>query len=186
MKTLKFLCLSLIVVFLSSCSSDDDNNTIESTTVLTNKIRVGESDFEIKTAIVEPSIGNTVFLSLTNSTEAEITAALNGTTFNHVDLFSARINALDLSPNTTYNLSEISSLEFVVDGDIIGSEFENGVTQFYLGDGTSDLRVVAGTITVADYDVETISLSFSFTRADGEEITGQYDGRCLFIDPSDE
>jgi len=183
MKHIKRFAFVFLVILSVSCSSDDDNSGSQNE----NNITVGASVYEMKTAIVEPaSIGQYVYLSVSNKTEAEITAAINGTTINNVDLFTARINALDLTPNRTYNLSEISSLEFIVDGDFIGADFENGVSQFYLGDGTSDLRVVDGSITVTDYAVEAISLSFSFTRADGKDITGSFEGAFLYLTSDDE
>ncbi|GAA4244142.1 hypothetical protein [Winogradskyella damuponensis] len=183
MKHIKRFTFAILVILSVSCSSDDDNSGSQNE----NNITVGASVYEMKTAIVEPaSIGHYVYLSVSNKTEAEITAAINGTTINNVDLFTARINALDLTPNRTYNLSEISSLEFIVDGDFIGADFENGVSQFYLGDGTSDLRVVDGSITVTDYAVEAISLSFSFTRADGKDITGSFEGAFLYLTSDDE
>ncbi len=185
MKNIKHLVLlTMLAILAVSCSSDDDHS---GSTYSENNITVGTSVYEMKTAIVEPaSIGHYVYLSVSNKTEAEIIAAINGTTINNVDLFSARINALDLTPNRTYNLSEISSLEFVVDGDFIGADFENGVSQFYLGDGTSDLRIIDGSITVIDYAVEAISLSFSFTRADGKDITGSFEGAFLYLTSDDE
>ncbi|MDN3492146.1 hypothetical protein [Winogradskyella bathintestinalis] len=182
MKHIKRFAFAILVILSVSCSSDDDSSSSQNE----NNITVGASVYEMKTAMVEPSIGNKIYLNITNKKEDEITAAINGTTLNNVDMFSARINALDLTPNITYNLSEISSLEFVVDGEFIGADFENGLSQFYLGDGTSDLRVVDGSITVLDYAMETISLSFSFTRADGEEITGIYKGAYLYQTSNDE
>ena len=139
MKHIKRFAFAILVILSVSCSSDDDNSGSQNE----NNITVGASVYEMKTAMVEPSIGNKIYLSITNKTEDEITSAINGTTLNNVDMFSARINALDLTPNTTYNLSEISSLAFVVNGDFIGADFENGVSQFYLGDGTSKFPVMS-------------------------------------------
>ncbi|APY12250.1 hypothetical protein BWZ22_13895 [Seonamhaeicola sp. S2-3] len=182
MKNIQRLALAILVILSVSCSSDDDNSGSNNE----NNITVGESVYEMKTVTVEPSIGNTVYLSLTNSTEAEIVAASDGTTLSNVDLFTARINAPNLTPNGTYNLSEISSLEFVVNGNFINAEFENGFSQFYKSGSNADLEVTSGSITVTDYDVDAISLSFSFTRADGEEITGTYEGAYLYLSSDDE
>ncbi|KJD34264.1 hypothetical protein PK35_00075 [Tamlana nanhaiensis] len=176
MKHLKKITFIFLTFLLTACSSNDDSKTLEA-----NFIQVGESSFEMKTAVVEPSL-NSVFLSLTNNTEAEIIASFSGTTFNNVDYFSARINAFDLLTGETYNLDAISRVEFIVDGDVIDSEFENGFSQFYKSGSNSNLEVVAGSITVIDYAVDVISLSFSFTRSDGVEITGVYEGDYLYFD----
>ena len=170
----------MFTIVLTSCSSDDDSNTSES-----NFIKVDESSFEMKAALVEPSF-NSVFLSLTNRTESEITASFEGTTLNNVDYFTARINHFDLTPGETYDLDDISSLEFIVNGDVIGAEFENGFSQFYKSGSNADLEVTSGSITVVDYTVDSINLSFSFTRNDGTEISGLYVGSFLYLTSSDD
>lgn len=180
MKNLKKITFVFLTILLTSCSSDDDSNTSES-----NFIKVGESSFEMKAALVEPSF-NSVFLSLTNKTEAEINASVSGTTLNNVDYFTARINHFDLTPGETYDLDDISNLEFIVNGDVINSEFENGFSQFYKSGTNPDLEVTAGSITVYDYSVDFIDLSFSFTRNDGTEISGLYIGSFLYITSGDE
>ncbi|WP_146109759.1 hypothetical protein [Jejuia pallidilutea] len=170
----------MLTILLTSCSSDDDSNTLES-----NFIKVGESSFEMKAALVEPSL-NSVFLSLANKTEAEINASFSGITLNNVDYFTARINHLDLLSGEMYDLDDISSLEFIVNGDVINSEFENGFSQFYKSGGSADLEVTSGSITVIDYTVDSINLSFSFTRGDGTEIKGTYEGSFLYITSEDQ
>ena len=176
MKYLKTIILVMFTIVLTSCSSDDDSNTSES-----NFIKVGESSFEMKAALVEPSF-NSVFLSLTNKTEAEINASVSGTTLNNVDYFTARINHFDLTPGETYDLDDIYSLEFIVNGDVINSEFENGFSQFYKSGSNADLEVTSGHITVIDYSVDNITLSLEFERADGVLVSGTYNGSFIYLD----
>jgi hypothetical protein len=176
MKYLKTIILVMFTIVLTSCSSDDDSNTSES-----NFIKVGESSFEMKAALVEPSF-NSVFLSLTNKTEAEINASFSGTTLNNVDYFTARINHFDLTPGETYDLDDIYSLEFIVNGDVINSEFENGFSQFYKSGSNADLEVTSGHITVIDYSVDNITLSLEFERADGVLVSGTYNGSFIYLD----
>lgn len=176
MKYLKTIILVMFTIVLTSCSSDDDSNTSES-----NFIKVGESSFEMKAALVEPSF-NSVFLSLTNKTEAEINASFSGTTLNNVDYFTARINHFDLTPGETYDLDDIYSLEFIVNGDVINSEFENGFSQFYKSGSNADLEVTSGHITVIDYSVDNITLFLEFERADGVLVSGTYNGSFIYLD----
>ncbi|TDY11305.1 hypothetical protein A8975_1942 [Meridianimaribacter flavus] len=176
MKYLKTIILVMFTIVLTSCSSDDDSNTSES-----NFIKVGESSFEMKAALVEPSF-NSVFLSLTNKTEAEINASFSGTTLNNVDYFTARINHFDLTPGETYDLDDIYSLEFIVNGDVFNSEFENGFSQFYKSGSNADLEVTSGHITVIDYSVDNITLSLEFERADGVLVSGTYNGSFIYLD----
>ncbi|TBV25936.1 hypothetical protein DMZ43_08480 [Meridianimaribacter sp. CL38] len=176
MKYLKTIILVMFTIVLTSCSSDDDSNTSES-----NFIKVGESSFEMKAALVEPSF-NSVFLSLTNKTEAEINASFSGTTLNNVDYFTARINHFDLTPGETYDLDDISNLEFIVNGDVINSEFENGFSQFYKSGSNADLEVTSGHVTVIDYSVDNITLSLEFERADGVLVSGTYNGSFIYLD----
>ncbi len=176
MKYLKTIILVMFTIVLTSCSSDDDSNTLEN-----NFIKVGESSFEMKAALVEPSF-NSVFLSLTNKTEAEINASVSGTTLNNVDYFTARINHFDLTPGETYDLDDISNLEFIVNGDVINSEFENGFSQFYKSGSNADLEVTSGHITVIDYSVDNITLFLEFERADGVLVSGTYNGSFIYLD----
>ena len=180
MKHLKTVTFVFLTILLTSCSSDDDSNSSE-----TNFIHVGDASFEMKTAVVEPSL-NSVYLGLTNSTEAEINASFSGTTLNNVDYFSARINEFDLLSGETYDLDAISSMEFIVGGDVVNSEFENGFSQFYKSGSNSNLEVISGSITVIDYSVESIRFLFSFTRQDGVEISGVYEGSFLYLASDDE
>ncbi|OIQ22300.1 hypothetical protein [Lacinutrix sp. MedPE-SW] len=177
-KVVILLCLALAVL---NCSSDDDNNSIVDNAV-TNKITVGDSDFEMNTAIVEPTLNNSVFLSLTNKTQAQIEASYSGTTLNNVDYFTARINHSDLTSNVTYDLTEISNLEFIVDGDVINSEYENGFSQFYKSGSDENLEVTQGSIMVTNYSVDNLTLSFTFLRHDGTQISGSYNGTFLPLD----
>lgn len=181
MKVLEFLYLIVIVAFVVSCSSDDDNNSNTYNSII-NKITVGDSGFEMNTAIVEPTLNNQVFLSLTSSNKAQIESSLDGTTLNNVDFFSARINHSDLTSNVTYDLSEISSLEFIVDGDVINSEYENGFSQFYTSGSNTNLEVFQGNITVTNYTLDNLALTFSFLRNDGIEISGSFNGTVVILD----
>ncbi|WP_262732967.1 hypothetical protein [Gaetbulibacter sp. NE] len=176
MKHLKTVTFVFLTILLTSCSSDDDSNSSE-----TNFIHVGDASFEMKTAVVQPSLSS-VYLGLTNSTEAEINASFSGATLNNVDYFSARINEFDLTPGETYDLDDIYSLEFIVNGDVINSEFENGFSQFYKSGSNADLEVTSGHITVIDYSVDNITLSLEFERADGVLVSGTYNGSFIYLD----
>lgn len=176
MKHLKFYAVLLFAMLLTACSSDGDSSD-----AYENHITVGETVFEMHTLIVEPSV-NSVFLSLTNSTEPNMVAISDGTSLSNLDLFTARINYLDLTPGVTYGLSEISSLEFMTNGSIIYGEFENGISQFYKSGSNADIEVIQGSITISEYDVDVISLSFMFTRADGVVISGDYESSFIYVD----
>ncbi|MBU2940417.1 hypothetical protein KO494_12795 [Lacinutrix sp. C3R15] len=175
MKNLKYFVVAVVTILSVSCSSDDDNSGSSNE----NNITVETLVYEMKTAIVEPTLNNSVFLSLTSSTEAEIEASLNGTTLNNVGYFTARISYSDLTLGETYDLDAISSLEFIVDGDVINSEFENGISQFYKSGSNPDLEVVAGNITITNYTEDFIGLTLNFTRNDGVEISGTYEGHFI-------
>ncbi|WP_225035728.1 hypothetical protein [Winogradskyella sp. SM1960] len=176
MKKLKHLTLLTVFTILTvSCSSDDDNSGFNND----KSITVGESAYEMKSALVEHA-PNSVFLSLTNKAGSELEAGLNGTTLNDLDFFSVTITSAFLT-ETTYDLSDMAYLNFSTEGDLIGAELENETTQFYLGDGTSDLRIVDGSITITSYTEDFISLNFNFTRNDDTEITGTYEGNFMFI-----
>ena len=64
--------------------------------------------------------------------------------------------------------------------------FTSGFSQFYKSGSNADLEVTSGSITVVDYTVDSINFSFSFTRADGTEIIGTYEGSFLYITSEDQ
>jgi len=175
MKSLKYFAIALFALVMTACASDDssDSNSYK------NNITVEASTYPMNSALVETSF-NSVFLNLTNITEAQIEDSFSGVTINNVDLFSIQINDFDFTPNRTYDFSEVSSLEFIVNGSIVNGEYEDGFFQFYKSGSNSNLEITAGSLTIMDYDVEGIQLTFTFTRADGEEITGAYEGAFIY------
>ncbi|NRD20358.1 hypothetical protein HNV08_09895 [Winogradskyella eckloniae] len=174
MKLLKYGAIVLYALVMTACASDDSNNSYE------NNITIEASAYEMNAAVVETSF-NSVYLNLTNITEAQIEDSFSGTTINNVDLFTAQINDSDFTPNSTYDFDEILSLEFVVNGSIIDGENEDGFVQCYKNGNNTGLEITEGSLTIIDYDVDGIQLSFAFTRADGIEITGVYDGSYIYI-----
>lgn len=176
MKSFKYFAIALFALVMTACASDDssDSNSYE------NNIRIDTSEYEINSALVETSF-NSVYLNLTNIWEAQIENSFSGTTITNVDLFTAQINDSDFASNITYDMSEISSLEFVVNGSIIDGVYEDGFVQFYKSGNNSGLEITEGSLTIIDYDVDGIQLRFAFTRADGVEIIGVYDGSYIYI-----
>lgn len=180
MKSLKYFAIALFALVMTACASDDSSNSNS----YENNITIEASTYPMNSALVETSF-NSVFLNLTNITEAQIEDSFSGVTINNVDLFSIQINDFDLTPNRTYDLSEISSLEFIVNGSIVGGEYEDVFFQFYKSGSNSNLEITEGSLTIIDYDVEGIQLAFTFTRADGEEISGAYEGAFIYINNTD-
>ncbi|GGW61848.1 MULTISPECIES: hypothetical protein [Flavobacteriaceae] len=180
MKSLKYFAIALFALVMTACTSDDssDANSYE------NNITIEASTYPMNSALVETSF-NSVFLSLTNITEGQIEDSFTGATINNVDLFSLQINDSDFTPNRTYDFSEITSLEFIVNGSIVNGEYEEGFFQFYKSGSNSNLEITDGSLTIIDYDVDNILLTFTFTRADGEAITGAYEGAFIYINNTD-
>lgn len=177
MKSLKYFAIALFALVMTACTSDDssDANSYE------NNITIEASTYPMNSALVETSF-NSVFLNLTNFTEAQIEDSFTGATINNVDLFSIKINDFDFTPNKTYEFSEISSLEFIVNGSIVNGEYEEGFFQFYKSGSNSNLEITDGSLTIIDYDVDNILLTFTFTRNDGTLISGQYKGSYIYLD----
>ncbi len=177
MKSLKYFAIALFALVMTACTSDDssDANSYE------NNITIEASTYPMNSALVETSF-NSVFLNLTNITEGQIEDSFTGVTINNVDLFSIQINDFDFTPNKTYEFSEISSLEFIVNGSIVNGEYEEGFFQFYKSGSNSNLEITDGSLTIIDYDVDNILLTFTFTRNDGTLISGQYKGSYIYLD----
>ncbi|GAA3792746.1 hypothetical protein GCM10022271_26340 [Corallibacter vietnamensis] len=182
MKVLKFLYLIVIVAFVVSCSSDDDT-VIPFVTAPQNNVTVGESVFEMKSAIISSSIGNNTYIQLTNKTETELLANMNdGTNLYDVDFMVIRLNQDPLG-ETTYTFSDMLDYDFMIDGDIIYGEYEDGITLLAENHSDTNLEAVSGSVTITYYAVDRIDLTFEFERNDGTIITGSYSGS--FIDEVD-
>ncbi|WMI65333.1 hypothetical protein RBH94_14870 [Aestuariibaculum sp. YM273] len=175
MRILKVVTLVLSSFILLSCSSDDNKEKARGIIV------IGEDQFEVKSAFLGVSFGNT-FIELSNKSSDEVMSSLSsGASLQGVDFMHFRINQASIG-ETTYNLNELNDFDFTVNGEIFEAEFEGGVTVLSKNDINNNLEANSGSITITYYSVDRIEFTFEFERKDGTTIYGSYNGEYTTID----
>lgn len=177
---LKLPCLLALVftVVLSSCSSDDDNTIpVENIKEFTFNVET----YDLLTAIISNDDTSTddeneIGIRLFNKTSSEIISNtdLDDITFVYFELETANIEA------TTY--TEIESYDISINGSVVDSEFDAGTVLLSAADSESDLYAQSGSITIRNFTTFNIDFTFTFTRNDGQVISGRYNGNYLLPD----
>lgn len=170
-----YLTALLLTITLISCSPESNTNT---TPENTGEFNFNGVNYPLITAIITEEEATTnssskIGINLFNKTSAEITS--NNDT-NEIDYVYFEFTA-DTIENTTYN--SINRYDISVDGAIVDSEFISGTIFLSDSDPESDVFAQSGSVTVTNFTAYNIVFSFTFTRTDGQIITGSYDGNYL-------
>lgn len=165
----------LFCILILSCSADDNGiNTEEEN----NEFLFNGNTYNLVSAIItdENTVTNNpsdIGISLFNKTSAEITnnGDLSDVTFLYFDFVDITIQ------NTTY--TQIEDYDVSINGAIVDSVFNPGTILLSDEDSESDVYAQSASVTVTNFTEFNIAFTFSFTRNDGQVITGSYDGNYL-------
>ncbi len=167
----RILALVLCMAF-ASCSSDDTSSIPDETN---NAFTFNGNTYDLMSVIIvdENTTNNDpsdISISLFNKTSSEITSNNDLSDINYVNfkIVDATIQ------NTTYN--EIDSYDVSINSSITNSEFTAGTVLLSDDDSQSDVYAQSGSVTVTNFTQFNIVFAFSFTRNDGQVISGSYDG----------
>lgn len=166
----------ILVLMLStalvSCSSDDTSSIPDETN---NAFTFNGTAYNLVSAIIvdENTANNDpsdISISLFNKSSAEITGNndLSDITYLYFDFQDTTIQ------NTTY--TNIQDYDVSINGTIVNSEFTTGTVLLSDDDPQSDVYAQSGTVTVTNFTQFNIVFTFTFTRNDGQVISGSYDG----------
>ncbi|WP_138434651.1 hypothetical protein [Winogradskyella algicola] len=168
---LRILALMLSIA-LVSCSSDDTSSVPDETN---NEFIFNGTTYNLVSAIIvdENTANNDpseISISLFNKTSAEITGNndLSDISYVYFDFEDTTIQ------NTTY--SQIEDYDISIDGTITNSEFTPGTVLLDNNDPQSDVYAQSALVTVTNFTEFNIAFTFTFTRNDGQVISGSYDG----------
>ena len=170
---IKNLILLFTISLVFSCSSDEDN--IEENNNPTNSFTFNGTSF---------SVAN-VFLNDENTTDnnssdiAIIMSNINLLTEsqpNGVNYIYFDFQGVELQTGTIRNISDYTILE---NASFINSEIDNG--DIILDDTVSGFTATNTTVNVNSISSSQINFDFSFTREDGQIITGNYSGNYTDI-----
>ncbi len=175
---LSYLLTLLLPVFLLACSADDGDGISEDK--IQEFVFNGET-YNLVTAIIsdENTSSNDpseIGISLFNKTSTEVTGNEDLSDINFV-----YFNFVDVSiQNTTYN--QIEDYDISTNGSVVDSEFNPGTILLSDSDPESDTYAQSGSVTVTNFTEFNIAFTFTFTRNDGQVISGSYDGNYLMPD----
>ena len=171
MRKISILLFCALIAF--SCSSDDDNN--EGNNNSNNAFTFNETSFNI----------SNVFLNDENTTDnnpsdiAIIMSNINLLTEsqpNGVHYVYFDFQGVELETGAINNISDYTILE---NASFTNSEIDNGNT--ILDDTLNGFTATNTTVNINSLSSSQIDFDFSFTREDGEIVTGNYSGNYTDI-----
>lgn len=168
---LRLLALMLSIA-LVSCSSDDTSSIPDEAN---KEFTFNGNTYNLMSAIiVDENTTNSdpgdISISLFNKNSAEITS---NTDLSDISYVNFKITDTNIQ-NTTY--SQIDNYDISINSSIVNSEFTPGTVLLADDDSQSDVYAQSGSVTVTNFTQFNIVFTFTFTRNDGQVITGSYDG----------
>jgi hypothetical protein len=110
---------------------------------------------------------------LFNKSSSEITGNAD---LDNISLVYFELDAVNLEA-TTY--TEIEFYDVSINGSIVASAFNAGTVLLSANDPESDVYAQSGSVTITNLTTFNIDFTFTFTRADGQVISGRYNGNYL-------
>jgi hypothetical protein len=171
MRKISILLFCTLIAF--SCSSDDDNNEGDNNS--NNTFTFNGTSFNVSnvflndenTADNNPSDIAIIMSNINLVTESQ----LNGVNYVYFDFQGVQLE--------TGTLNNISDYTFLENASFINSEIDNG--NIILDDTVSGFIATNTTLNINSLSSSQIDFDFSFTREDGEIITGNYSGNYTDI-----
>ncbi|WP_299522848.1 hypothetical protein [Winogradskyella sp.] len=172
------LFLAIIVI---ACSSDDTSSIPNENN---NQFTFNGETYNLTMAIINDENTSTnesseIGISIFNKSAAELAGNSDLTDINFVyfDFDDVSIQ------NTTYN--QIDDYDVSINSSVIDSEFNHGNVLLSDSDSESDVYAQLGSVTITNFTQFNIQFTFTFTRNDGQIISGSYDGNYILPDIND-
>jgi hypothetical protein len=167
-----YILVLILAIILMSCSTDD-NNSIPDENI--NKFTFNNETYDLVSAIISDDDSTTdnadeIEIRLFNKTSSEITSNVD---LDDITFVYFKIQDTDIQ-QTTYNQLEDYSVS--IDGSVLESEFNYGTFLLSNNDSESDIYAESASITVTNFTTFNIDFIFTFTRNDGQVISGRYNG----------
>ena len=172
---LSYLITLLFTVILVACAPEDNT----SPPVDTNEFIFNGVTYPLISAIITDENTTTndpsnISIRLFNKTSSEATGNqdLEDIAFVNFEVEAIDLQAISYTEFENYNIS--------INGSIVNSEFNPGTILLSHNDPDSDVFAQSGSVSITNFTTYNIVFTFTFTRNDGEVITGSYDGNYLF------
>lgn len=170
---MKFYTLLLCWCIIMSCSSDDSSNSSN------NGFTVAGTFYEVKTLYINDE-------NTSNSTAGDIGFLMvnknadqfnSGNDLSNLNVLYFDFSAVEVEETTYTNISDYSGrLNATITDGVIGGGIE------FLSDNSGETGAGDISVQINSITDNTVDLSFSFTRIDGEIIAGTYKGEYNTLD----
>ena len=173
---LPHLLALFLTIVLMSCTTDDGNAITDENT---NAFTFNGATYELTSAIVIDETTGDMDINFFNKTNSELTSNidLDGISFVYFEVQSSSLQV------ATY--TEIDDYDISINGSVVDSEFNPGTLLLSANDPQSDIYAQSGSVNVRNFTAFNIDLTFTFTRTDGQLISGAYNGNYLLRNSSD-
>lgn len=178
-KTIKFAVLFTVTIFTSSCSSDDSSDNTPNEPE--NQVTFNGTSYSLITAWINDENTSTndpsdIGFNLFNKTTADINS---GNDLTDITAIYFDFTEVDLQ-ETTY--TNILDYDISINGTLTNGNYTPGTILLSDDDSNSDVYASSSTVTINELTATTVDLTFSFTRNDGQVISGSFSGN--YIDPN--
>jgi hypothetical protein len=179
LKPIKLLFLFILSIFISNCSSDDSSDNTPNQPE--NQVTFNGTSYSITTAWINDENTTTndpseIGVNLFNKTTEEINSGNDLTNITRVYFDFDDVTVQE----TTY--TQITDYDFSINGSVTNGVFNNGTVLLSDEDPLSDFYASSGSVIINSISESTVNLEFTFTRNDGQVISGSYFGN--YIDPN--
>ncbi|MFK7833528.1 MAG: hypothetical protein AB8B52_09645 [Winogradskyella sp.] len=170
-----YFVVFMLTLALLACAPEENNYTPEEPN---NEFTFNGETYNLESLIIydentstnEPGV---IRLSLFNKESAVITSNAD---VNDVTYVYFEINATTLE-NSTY--TTIQEYNVSINNSVVDSDFITGTTLLNHSDPASDLFAQSSAVNITNFTAFNIVFTFTFNRADGQVISGSYDGNYL-------
>ena len=170
---MKKIGILLFTILILSCSSDDSSGNSNQ-----NGFTFNGTFYEVKTLYINDenttnSNPSDIGFSLINKTSAEINS---GNDLSNVAILYFDFNAVNVEQTTYTNILDYN-------GKINANRTSGSITggTEILSDNETTLQANNINVTINNITSTTVNFNFSFTRTDGQTISGQYNGNYLTL-----
>jgi len=163
----------LFTLVLMSCAPEDNSVPVENV----NEFTFNTETYDLVTAIINDNSTATnpsnIGITLTNksNTESVSNGDIDDFTFVYFDIQAITLQA------TTYN--NIEDYDVSVNGSVVNSVFSPGTVLLSDNDPDADVYAQSGSVIITNFTAFNIDFTFTFTRTDGQVISGRYNGSYL-------
>ena len=175
-RLLKSSILMITIILFSSCSSDENSDNEQSE--LKNEMIFNGTNYALATAWINDENITTddpsdIGFNLSNKTNNDL---INGNNLTNVTTIYFDFNEVNLQ-ETTY--TEILDYDIAINRTLTNGNYTSGTLLLSDDDENTDIYASSSSVTINNLTENSVDLTFTFTRKDGQLIQGAYSGNYI-------